>query len=85
MKNIYRDFYASKTGIPFQPYHMGIKELKTCEKYTKQLTENDRRRLDRLMENLQKEDWRGYDQEILEVLEFMKAHGVKLEQEAIRR
>ena len=62
-----------------------IKELKTCEKYTKQLTENDRRRLDRLMENLQKEDRRGYDQEILEVLEFMKAHGVKLEQEAIRR
>lgn len=80
---IYRDL-CSKTGIPFRPYHMGIKELKTYERYTKQLTENDRRRLDRLMESLQKEDRRGYDQEILEVLEFMKAHGVKLEQEAIR-
>lgn len=75
---IYRDL-CQKTGIPFQTYHMGIRELKLYEKYTKELSDNDRKRLGILREK----EWPG-QREIREVLEYMEEHDVKLEQEIIR-
>lgn len=70
---IYRDL-CRKTGIPFQMYHMGIKELEQYKVYTQKLTENDKKRLDHLIE---KEV--GYK----DVLQYMKTYGRKLEQECI--
>lgn len=74
---IYRDL-CDKTGIPFQTYHMGIKELKAYEKYAKPLTKNDKKRLECLLEKERKKQT-GH----LETLEYMERHGIKLEQEAI--
>ena len=74
---IYLDL-CKKTGIPFETCHMGIAELKRYESFTQKLTENDRKRLDCLLE---KE--KGLREEIKEVLTYMKEHGIKLEQEAI--
>lgn len=73
---IYRDL-CEKTGIPFQTYRMGVKELEHYRDFTKKLTDNDRRRLERLM-------GKEKDSGCMEVLEYMRDHGVKLEQEAIR-
>ena len=74
---IYRDL-CDKTGIPFQTYHMGIKELKAYEKYAKPLTKNDKKRLECLIEKERKKKTGN-----VETLEYMKRHGIKLEQEAI--
>lgn len=93
---IYQDL-CRKTGIPFKPYHMGVEELKRYQAYTKPLTENDRKRLGVLLEHMQTEGKAG-DVPVLasisasepdgresckRVLEYMKEHGVKLEQECI--
>lgn len=72
---IYRDL-CEKTGIPFLPYRMGIKELEQYMAYTKELTANDKKRLDTLLDKETYESVRS-------VLEYMKVHGVKLEQESI--
>lgn len=72
---IYLDL-CKKTGIPFRPYLMGVEQLQQYERYTKKLTENDRRRLDVLRKKSENE-------EIQPVLEYMNAQGVKLEQECI--
>lgn len=72
---IYRDL-CRKTGISFQTYRMGTEELKKYRRYTKKLTKNDNKRLERMIENEQSE-------EIVQVLEYMKKNQVKLEQEAI--
>lgn len=69
---------CKKTGISFRPYHMGIRELREYRAYTKKLTENDRKRLERLLEKM-----RGTDCTYLDVLEYMQEHGVKLEQECV--
>lgn len=74
---IYRDL-CGKTEIPFQTYHMGILELQHYQEYTKKLTDNDRKRLNRLMEK----EWSG-QKEIEQVLQYMKKKGVKLEQEIV--
>lgn len=50
---IYLDL-CRKTGIPFQLYHMGIQELKKYAKYGRKLTENDNRRLDKLLEKIER-------------------------------
>lgn len=77
---IYQDL-CQKTGIPFKTYHMGIEELERYEKYTRPLTENDHKRLDKiLMMNV--DDVR---ERYLAVLQYMKKHGRKLEQECIER
>ncbi|MGN0265832.1 MAG: Wadjet anti-phage system protein JetD domain-containing protein [Oliverpabstia sp.] len=73
---IYRDL-CRRTGIPFRPYHMGIHELKQYEPYTKKLTENDRKRLDELLEREEYSDVRP-------VLKYIKEHGEKLEQECLQ-
>lgn len=75
---IYRDL-CEKTQIPFQTYHMGIRELETYESYTKRLTENDKKGLRMLIEK----EMAGKE-ENLDVLWYMKEKGVKLEQEAVR-
>lgn len=72
---IYRDL-CGKTGIPFQTYHMGIRELEACENYTKKLTEADRKGLQSLIETEKGDN--------LETLLYMQDKGVKLEQEAVR-
>lgn len=76
---IYRDL-CEKTGIPFQTYHMGIWELKQYEDYTKKLTENDKKRLQDLM----KKEW-FRQKGIAQVLKYMEAKDMKLEQEVIRQ
>lgn len=72
---IYRDL-CCRTGIPFHTYRMGIPELKQYEQYAKALTVNDRRRLEGLMDNKAYED-------VWPVLNYMKEHNEKLEQESI--
>lgn len=73
---IYRDL-CKRTGIAFQPYLMGIEQLREYNDCTRKLTDNDHKRLALLME---KEE----DSGIAVVLEYMSRHGVKLEQESIR-
>ena len=51
----------------------------TYEKYTKKLTENDKKNLQTLIEK----ETKG-KKENLEVLQYMKEKSLKLEQEAIR-
>ena len=72
---IYRDL-CDRTGIPFATYRMGIPELKQYEQYTKPLTVNDRKRLEMLLKNEAYED-------VWPVLNYMKEHDEKLEQESI--
>ena len=75
---IYRDL-CRKTGIPFKTYHMGVEELKKYEAYTRELTGNDRKRLEALIQKVESE---GKD---TRVLLYMKEKGRKLEQEGIRQ
>ncbi len=70
---IYRDL-REKTGIPFRMYRMDLETLQAYEQYGRPLTENDRKRLQKM---------RGRE-ELCEVIDYMLAHDVKLEQECIR-
>lgn len=70
---IYRDL-REKTGIPFRMYRMDLETLQAYEQYGRPLTENDRIRLQKM---------RGRE-ELREVIDYMLAHDVKLEQECIR-
>lgn len=65
-----------KTGIPFERYRMDIDTLKTYEKYGKDLTENDRKRLMLLSEKYEDADMR-------ETIAYMLRRNVKLEQECV--
>lgn len=73
---IYLDL-CSKTGISFRTYLMGIKQLESYGDCTRQLTDNDRKRLEILLERVK-------NTEIADVLRYMKLHGRKLEQECIQ-
>lgn len=77
---IYLDL-CRKTNIPFQLYHMGIPELKKYEKYSKKLTENDNKRLDKMLEKLRENPEINSCIQIAEVLKYMKITQLKLEQE----
>ena len=72
---IYEDL-CRRTGIPFTTYKMGISELDQYEQYTRELTENDRKRMDSLLNN------EAYEN-VWPILRYMKEHGKKLEQESI--
>lgn len=72
---IYEDL-CRRTGIPFTTYKMGISELEQYEQYTRELTENDRKRMDSLLNN------EAYEN-VWPILRYMKEHGKKLEQESI--
>lgn len=63
----------SKTGIPFQSSHMDLETLKMYEQYGRQLTESDRKRLEKMKE----------DDEFGEVIGYMLENNIKLEQECI--
>ena len=60
------------TGINFKPYKMDINTLKEYSKYSKTLTDNDRRRLLALKRT-----------EFCEVIGYMLENNCKLEQEAV--
>lgn len=72
---IYEDL-CRRTGIPFTTYKMGISELEQYEQYTRELTENDRKRMDSLLNN------EAYEN-VWPILRYMKEHGKKLERESI--
>ncbi len=74
---IYNDLCA-KTGIPFARYRMNLDTLKTYEKYGKALTENDRIRLQRMLEH-----FGDMDEDFGFLVRYMLEHNVKLEQECI--
>lgn len=67
-----------KTKIDFHPYHMGVRELKIYEKYTKKLTANDKKRLKQFIEKKKETSC-----EFMDVLQYMEKHEIKLEQECI--
>ena len=62
----------NKTGVGFHPYHMDIETLQQYHQYTKTLTENDRSRLEKLL-----------DSEFRETVSYMLEYDCKLEQEAL--
>ena len=62
----------NKTGVPFSPYHMDIPTLQQYRDYTKQLTENDVKRLKKLA-----------DTEFSDTISYMLTNNCKLEQEAM--
>ena len=62
----------NKTGVPFLPYHMDIATLQQYSDYTKQLTENDVKRLRNLAGS-----------EFSDTINYMLTNNCKLEQEAM--
>ncbi|MCI6629993.1 MAG: DUF2220 domain-containing protein, partial [Lachnospiraceae bacterium] len=88
---IYRDLCA-KTGMPFRRYRMDSDTLKTYEKYGRELTENDRIRLSRMLAEYDggtaesdrgAEDQNSEKTKIAEVIRYMLERNVKLEQECV--
>lgn len=69
---IYRNL-KEKTGIPFEMYNMDLKTLQCYERYGRQLTEHDRKRLESMRDR----------EELREVIDYMLKHNVKLEQECV--
>lgn len=64
------------TGINFVPFNMGIRELIAHEDECSPITENDRRKLELLLQNP--------DAKIFhDTIQFMLKHGYKLEQESL--
>ncbi len=74
---IYRDLCV-KTKIPFQMYRMDLDTLVSHQRYGKELTENDRERLRKLLE---KND--GETGDFCDLIQYMLENNVKLEQECI--
>ncbi len=73
-----------KTGIRFMPLHMGRETLEEYKEFTKRLTQNDRQRLEKLLEKYDKETDREYANICIESVKYMLANDCKLEQEAVR-
>lgn len=73
---IYLDL-CRKTDIPFKTYLMGMEQLEDYNDFTRSLTENDRKRIEILLEHVENE-------EIAAVLSYMKRNGRKLEQECVQ-
>lgn len=72
---IYEDL-CRKTGIPFKLYKMDRDHLMRYEKYGRMLTENDRARIEKILKE-------NPDVEYADVLGYMLAKNVKLEQECM--
>ena len=70
---VYEDL-CKKTGIPFKPYYMDVQTLQNLKSYAKRLTDNDRKRIKRLMEIYPAHE---------EVMDYMLGENVKLEQECV--
>lgn len=65
-----------KTDIPFIPYKMNVKELIDHKDNLKKLTENDKRRLNRMLNDDRFKDFKA-------TIEYMLNNNVKLEQEVL--
>ncbi len=74
---IYKNLCA-KTKIPFQMYRMDLDTLVSHQRYGKELTENDRERLKKMLEQNA-----GGEEEFCELIRYMLENNVKLEQECI--
>lgn len=74
---IYEDL-CQRTGIPFKRYMMDLNDLKQYEAYGRALTENDRVRIEKM---LKENPGAAY----ADVLTYMLAAGIKLEQECFVR
>ncbi|WP_019155467.1 Wadjet anti-phage system protein JetD domain-containing protein [Robertmurraya massiliosenegalensis] len=61
-----------QTGVDFIPFKMDIETLEAHKKYTKRLTENDKKRLTKLV-----------DSQYHKVINYMLENNCKLEQEAV--
>lgn len=61
-----------QTGVDFIPFKMDIETLEAHKKYTKKLTENDKKRLTKLV-----------DSQYHKVINYMLENNCKLEQEAV--
>ena len=59
----------------FEPWQLDI-DIDLTKQYTRELTENDRKRMDSLLNN------EAYEN-VWPILRYMKEHGKKLEQESI--
>ena len=79
---IYRNL-CQKTRIPFHMYYMGIPELEKYKNYGRKLTENDNRRLDKLLEKICEDPEKERCADVISVLKYMKISQLKLEQECI--
>ena len=64
---------CERTKIPFQMYHMDLDTLQKYENYGKKLTENDKKRLQGMLDR----------EEIQGLVKYMLEKNVKLEQECI--
>ena len=71
---IYRDL-CEKTRIPFEMYQMNLEVLKKYECFGKKLTQNDRKRLENMIECA--------DDTVIDLIKYMLEHDVKLEQECV--
>ena len=71
---IYRDL-CEKTGIPFEMYQMSLDVLKKYERFGKKLTQNDRKRLENMIERA--------EESVKELIMYILEHDVKLEQECV--
>ena len=72
---IYNNLVRS-TGIPFEPYCMGITQLKEHTYALRPLTSNDKKRLEDMQND---EKYSTFH----ETIAYMLAHDAKLEQEAL--
>ncbi|MCR5739140.1 MAG: DUF2220 domain-containing protein [Lachnospiraceae bacterium] len=80
---IYRHL-RENTGIDFRPYMMDRDTLIKYEAYSKPLTPNDIRRIERLVAVYENDDHKDPSAgTILETLRYMLEKGIKLEQEAV--
>lgn len=71
---IYRDL-CNKTGIPFEMYLMNREILMKYEAFGKKLTQNDRKRLENMLVDVQ--------ESVKDLIAYMLEHDVKLEQECV--
>lgn len=65
-----------KTGIPFVPYRMNVKELIDNKNNLKKLTENDKKRLNKMLLDSRFEVFK-------DTIEYMLTNNIKLEQEIL--
>ncbi|MCB6203833.1 Wadjet anti-phage system protein JetD domain-containing protein [Extibacter muris] len=72
---IYEDLRC-RTGIPFKRYLMDLQTLKAYEKYARELTANDRKRIRDIINRKPELSYK-------DVLEYMQMRGIKLEQECV--
>lgn len=65
-----------KTNIPFMPYRMNVEELARHKDHLKKLTENDKKRLSKMINDSRFDVFK-------ETIEYMLTNNIKLEQEIL--